>query len=120
MLRKTDHVCRYGGEEFALVLPNCGQQRAMEIAERIRQQISELMIENEDADEDGCKEVSVTLSMGVCCWLPMDDFEEGSEDEIAKELIGCSDQGVYLSKAAGRNCIHYIDLAEPDAKPPRQ
>ncbi|ARN73039.1 sensor domain-containing diguanylate cyclase [Oceanicoccus sagamiensis] len=114
MLRKTDHVCRYGGEEFALVLPNCGQQRAMEIAERIRQQISQLMIANDDAEEDGCKEVSVTLSMGVCCWLPMNDFEEGSEDDIAKELIACSDQGVYLSKAAGRNCVHYIDLAEPE------
>jgi len=114
MLRKTDHVCRYGGEEFALILPSCGQQRAMEIAERIRQQISELMIENDEADEESCREVSVTLSMGVCCWLPMDDYEDGSEEDIAKELIACSDQGVYLSKAAGRNCIRYVDLAEPE------
>lgn len=109
MLRKTDHVCRYGGEEFALVLPHCGQQRAMEIAERIRQQISELVIENEAADEEACQEVGVTLSIGVCCWLPMGD-EAGNEEVIARELIACSDQGVYLSKASGRNCVHYIAL----------
>ncbi|WP_101759727.1 sensor domain-containing diguanylate cyclase [Oceanicoccus sp. KOV_DT_Chl] len=113
MLRKTDHVCRYGGEEFALVLPNCGQQRAMEIAERIRQQISELLIENEDAEEDSCREISVTLSMGVCCWLPQG--EEDIEADIAKDLIACSDQGVYLSKAAGRNAIHYVALNKATA-----
>ena len=114
MLRKTDHVCRYGGEEFALILPSCGQQRGMEIAERIRQQISELMSENDEADEESCREVSVTLSMGVCCWLPREDYEDGSEVDIAKELIACSDPGGYLSKAAGRNSIRYVDLAEPE------
>ena len=110
MLRKTDHVCRYGGEEFALVLPNCGQQRAMEIAERIRQQVSEMEIINDDAEEESCRKISVTLSMGVCCWLPVG--ESDVEEDIAKELIACSDQGVYLSKAAGRNAIHYVALDE--------
>lgn len=109
MLRKTDHVCRYGGEEFALVLPNCGQQRAMEIAERIRQQISELAISNDSAEDKASKEISVTLSMGVCCWLPQQPAE-GLEEDIARELIACSDRGVYLSKAAGRNAVHYVAL----------
>ena len=114
MLRKTDHVCRYGGEEFALVLPSCGQQRAMEIAERIRQQVSELEIINDDAEEESCRKISVTLSMGACCWLPINgkDNERGSEEDVAKELIACSDQGVYLSKAAGRNTIHYVAMDE--------
>jgi two-component system cell cycle response regulator len=109
MLRKTDHVCRYGGEEFALVLPNCGQQRAGEIAERIRQQISELKIVNDAAEDDTSQDVSVTLSMGVCCWVPLQPSEEREED-IARELIACSDRGVYLSKAAGRNAVHFVPI----------
>lgn len=113
MLRKTDHVCRYGGEEFALVLPNCGQQRAMEIAERIRQQISELRIINDAAKDDASEEVSVTLSMGVCCWMPLQPSEEREED-IARELIACSDRGVYLSKAAGRNAVHFVPIQLDD------
>ncbi len=137
MLRKTDHVCRYGGEEFALVLPNCSQQRAMEIAERIRKQISELVIEDDCAENTGSENnstgnnngsddnlscghstdggvnltrVSITLSMGVCCWLPVDKLDSEAERDIARELIACSDRGVYQSKAAGRNCVHYVEL----------
>jgi len=102
MLRKTDHVCRYGGEEFALVLPNCGRQRAEEIAERIRLQVSELHVDN---DQGG--EVSVTLSMGISGWLPKPG---DTELHKAETLIACSDKGVYQSKADGRNRIHYVDL----------
>ena len=105
MLRKTDHVCRYGGEEFALVLPNCGQQRAMEVAERIRLQISELEISSDDATM-----ISVTLSIGVCCWLPVSEIDEAEEQSMATALIACADKGVYQSKDAGRNCVHYVDL----------
>ncbi len=113
MLRKTDHVCRYGGEEFALVLPNCGRQRAMDIAERIREQVAALLIDNDggdDEDKDNVKDISVTLSIGVCCWLPDPQTDTGAEEDIARELIACSDQGVYLSKAAGRNTINYVDF----------
>lgn len=117
LLRKTDHVCRYGGEEFALVLPNCGQQRALEVAERIRRQVSELVIceaddtqQNSDGSAQAC--VSVTLSIGVCCWLPEAELTELSEPDIARRLIATSDKGVYQSKAAGRNCVHYNALKD--------
>ena len=113
MLRKTDHVCRYGGEEFALVLPNCGQQRAMEVAERIRCQVSELQIEDDTGAEEEIDRptVAVTLSIGVCCWLPGIELSDTPESEIARLLIAASDKGVYQSKAAGRNCVHYVGLA---------
>ena len=110
MLRKTDHVCRYGGEEFALLLPNCGQQRAMEIGERIRQQVSDLDIETPESGGEGCHHIRVTLSIGVCCWLPAADMAEGEEMRVATELVASSDRGVYQSKAAGRNCIHYMAM----------
>lgn len=113
MLRKTDHVCRYGGEEFALVLPNCSRQRAMAIGERIRQQIAALAIDCDPvAGQAGVSSINITLSMGVCCWEPQPDVEQGHEAEIAKGLIACSDKGVYLSKAAGRNCIHYVPMQD--------
>lgn len=104
MLRKTDHVCRYGGEEFALVLPVCGQQRAMEVAERIRVGASQLNI----TDDNGVS-VDITLSIGVSCWLPMDEIEddESPELDIAHQLVAMSDQGVYEAKSSGRNCIRY-------------
>ena len=116
MLRKTDHVCRYGGEEFALILPNCSRQRAMDIAERIRWQISELVVEEEPHDSaEPPLAVSVTLSMGVCCWLPTGELDDEAERAIARQLVVCSDRGVYQSKAEGRNCVRYIALdgAEP-------
>lgn len=113
MLRKTDHVCRYGGEEFALLLPNCGQYLAMDIGERIRQQVSELDIDNDMAKEDGVRKISVTLSMGVCCWLPSAEQDQSEEDDIGIELVANADRGVYLSKAAGRNCLHYVPMSEP-------
>lgn len=101
MLRKTDHVCRYGGEEFSLVLPNCCQARAMEIAERIRYQVSELHIENDEG-----LPVSVTLSIGITSWQPSGEIEQG----MAERLVAYSDQGVYLSKAAGRNTTRYVEM----------
>lgn len=114
LLRKTDHVCRYGGEEFALVLPNCGQQRALEVAERIRHQVSELqIIDDTQGDTRAASEqavVQVTLSIGVTCWLPEAELAGSSEAEIVKALIATSDKGVYQSKAAGRNCVHYNGL----------
>jgi diguanylate cyclase (GGDEF)-like protein len=104
MLRKTDHVCRYGGEEFALVLPNCGKERALEVAERIREQVSELTI----ADDSG-GDISVTLSIGVTGWLPLPG---DSELRMGERLVKSSDQGVYQSKQAGRNCVHYVPLID--------
>ena len=108
MLRKTDHVCRYGGEEFALVLPNCAQQRAMEIAERIRQQISELII----SDDKGVS-VTLTVSIGVSGWFDIatvHEMDTAADIAVASELVRCADKSVYFAKAQGRNSIHFIGM----------
>lgn len=110
MLRKTDHVCRYGGEEFALLLPNCGEQRAAEISERIREGVSRLRIcSPDDGLKPGCL-IHVTLSIGVCCWLPSGVISSDDEAGVATQLVAQADRGVYQSKAAGRDCVHYMAM----------
>jgi diguanylate cyclase (GGDEF)-like protein len=109
-VRKVDHVCRYGGEEFALILPSCNQSLAVDIAERLRQRVSELQIEMEEESKKITETISVTLSVGVCCWRP--DCRIGSHDEatITRALIARSDLGVYESKANGRNRVTCVSF----------
>jgi len=119
LLRKTDHVCRYGGEEFALILPNCDQPLALEIAERLRIEVAALAIEKE-LDADGpATTVTVTLSLGVCCWQPVLTAPVPAERDVARDLVVCSDRGVYQSKNAGRNCIHYVSFDSNSLTPQR-
>jgi len=76
-LRTTDLLVRYGGEEFAVVLPDCGLEDAMAIAERLR-----------TAQPEG------TCSIGVAEW---------ARGETVDELIGRADQALYAAKAGGRD-----------------
>jgi diguanylate cyclase (GGDEF)-like protein len=76
-LRNTDLLVRYGGEEFAVVLPDCVLEDAMAIAERLR-----------TAQPEG------TCSIGVAQWVP---------GETVDELIGRADQALYAAKAGGRD-----------------
>lgn len=99
MLRKTDHVCRYGGEEFALILPNCDRGLGIEIAERLRSRIADMRI----ASDSGIK-VPTSISVGVTCWTnPMD-----GASTISDRLIKCADDAVYRAKSAGRNRVEYL------------
>lgn len=98
MLRKTDHVCRYGGEEFALILPNCDRNLAIEIAGRIRQRVAAMRI----ASDSGI-EVPISISLGVTCWTRPRD----SNAMVADRLIKMADDAVYRAKAAGRDRVEY-------------
>lgn len=104
MLRNTDHVCRYGGEEFALILPSCTEQRAKEVAERIRVQVGDLLMTNH---ED--KKISVTLSIGACCWLVASPSDS---ERVARNLVKYADEGVYQAKDRGRNMLSYVAYRE--------
>jgi diguanylate cyclase len=92
-LRKTDLLARYGGEELALPLPDCGLDNAMEIAERLR-----------TAQPEG------TCSIGVAAW-------DGRESAAA--LIARADRALYAAKAGGRNrCLAAPAATEPAAGTP--
>ncbi|HEY3929518.1 MAG TPA: diguanylate cyclase [Candidatus Koribacter sp.] len=98
-LRKPDVVCRYGGEEFVLVLPETSRANAVRVAEKLRNLIA--------AYEFPGIPSRVTISAGVA------DFP--SCGATRDELVGAADDNLYLAKQSGRNCIVAPDsLRIPD------
>ena len=86
-VRQYDVPCRYGGEEFAVILPSTDSQGAMHFAERLRLSVEAMRI-------DGLK---VTISLGVACFPMM-------AVDSPEALIAAADAAMYSSKQRGRNC----------------
>lgn len=100
-LRNSDILARYGGEEFAVVLPNTSQHRATEIAQRIREKISQHGYTVKIRDT--LQSLSVTLSLGVAT---MDDGTiPGDIEPLITDLVDSADKALYQAKQAGRNCV---------------
>ncbi|WP_260294010.1 GGDEF domain-containing protein [Sedimenticola hydrogenitrophicus] len=97
LLRKIDIPCRYGGEEFALILPGTPLPRAINAAERLRAAIeaSPVMVEG--------KPLFVTASMGVSVFQRNSHF---SAEAFVKQV----DCLLYEAKARGRNRVAHPDL----------
>jgi diguanylate cyclase len=91
--RQMDLPCRYGGEEFAAILPSTEIQEARVAAERFRKAIESAVVKFEG------HLFSVTASVGVAC--------VGVSDEEPARLIRRADEALYKSKEAGRNCGHW-------------
>ncbi|HYM22060.1 MAG TPA: diguanylate cyclase [Vicinamibacterales bacterium] len=89
MLRSTDIACRYGGDEFLIILPDTGARGAEHVAETLRQEIGKLAIAADD------RVIAITVSGGVACAVP-------DELDVAA-LIERADGALYRSKRAGRN-----------------
>ena len=102
LLRQSDVLARFGGEEFTVLLPDCDLSHAEEIAERIRVKISQLNIANEKRQS-----FQLTVSIGVSYW--QEDQQGLSDSEaIQTHLIGQADKGVYQAKEDGRNCVRVV------------
>lgn len=102
-LRRTDYIGRYGGEEFAVILPNTDVSSAQQVMNEIRQRFSEVRF-----SEQG-QELSCTFSAGVVLY-------DGQLDSA--QLAALADQALYAAKHAGRNQVAvYTKAAElpPDA-----
>jgi len=93
-LRGTDVPCRYGGEEFAVILLDTGKQMAMAVAEEIRARIEATPFEGETVSQPGGL---LTVSGGVATF-PVD-----AEDHAA--LVRAADEALYAAKHSGRNLV---------------
>lgn len=88
-IRENDIACRYGGEEFAVILPMTDVAKAFSVAERVRK-----MFESADIDIEADKVVRSAISIGVA---------ELTEGENGERLFEKADQALYQAKKGGRN-----------------
>ena len=97
LFRPGDELFRYGGEEFAIIMPHTGKESATMVAERVREAISALRIPH-------CQSAlgHVTISIGVAA---LDAASALSGHTACEELIRVADKALYAAKNSGRNKV---------------
>ncbi len=94
-IRNIDLACRYGGEEFVIVMPDTDMALARVVAERIRNEVAL----HPFIVEEGAKQLPITVSLGVST------LENDSDN--GDTLIKRADNALYEAKRAGRNTVMY-------------
>jgi diguanylate cyclase (GGDEF)-like protein len=90
--RGSDSISRYGGEEFAVLLPGTTTEGALHLSEKLRAAVEKLRV----IVPDSGVALSVTVSVGVSCFT-------GDK----REFFNAADRALYTSKAAGKNRVHH-------------
>jgi diguanylate cyclase (GGDEF)-like protein len=106
-LRSSDFVARFGGEEFAVILPETREDEARALAERLRTRLQQATVPCEGGT------ISVTVSVGVAT------FGARAGIDSKDELVLSADRALYASKQAGRNRVTTAsEFAEMELSPP--
>ena len=103
-LRSYDVAGRFGGEEFAILLPHARGDDALHVAERLRAHIAGMSIPIGDDPEHG-PAVRVTISVGVASL-------DGANRELT-DMLAAADAALYYAKETGRNKTHVIPASAP-------
>jgi len=107
--RPDDLVCRVGGEEFTLLLPETDEQGALSVAERVHAEISTLSI-----GAAGIGAGSITVSVGLASTIP-----DAAEHMDRMSLYNRADTALYEAKAGGRNQTRCAKAGEVSAARPQ-
>jgi diguanylate cyclase (GGDEF) domain/hemerythrin-like metal-binding domain len=104
-IKPSDYAVRYGGEEFAVILPKTNEEEALKVAEQIRLNIKDLGIEHR-----GSSIPEVTVSLGIAESKP-------SRSNSIENMIHRADKALYRAKCLGRNQsqvskIEIVDIVE--------
>jgi diguanylate cyclase (GGDEF)-like protein len=103
-LRSYDLAGRFGGEEFAILLPQTREEHALSIADRLRMHIAGMSVPvSDDGKPENC--IRLTVSVGVA---PLDDTNRELTD-----LLAAADSALYHAKQAGRNRTHLANTSAP-------
>lgn len=94
-LREADIIGRLGGEEFVVLLPDTGGSDAYNVADRLREKISEMEIETDHG------RFTLTATIGVA--------ETSPDDKDIEDLVRRADTALYKGKAAGKNRVSLLD-----------
>lgn len=90
-MRGSDYLCRYGGEEFSIIMEDTMITGAFTVAEKLRKSIERLRLKHV---KTGQQIGQVTISIGVACYRT---------DETESDIIGRCDKALYRAKSLGRN-----------------
>lgn len=92
--RQGDLICRYGGEEFAVILPDTPLKNAMAVCERLRKKVSSHRFKYNSSD------FSISISIGIALYNNL-------VHRSPVELVSAADQALYRAKKEGRNSVRY-------------
>ena len=99
--RGSDIVCRYGGEEFIIILPGTDELGAIAVAETTREEIAKLELSWEE------RAITLTASLGISSLIP-----NNSQINNRQLMINQADQALYQAKNNGRNQVIVFDTKE--------
>ena len=99
-VRKSDVVCRFGGEEFAILLPDTSMQAGVELMERIRKRVERMQLCGIHGEK-----LHVTISSGI---IPVDNSPNTqAHRSLISESLAVADEHLYAAKNNGRNKVCY-------------
>ena len=98
-IREYDIACRYGGEEFFIILPQTKLKEAAAVAQRLRKVIEDTRMDIKEAGVEGLSYIKVTASLGVCKY---------DDTMSANEFVQKADKALYEAKTTGRNRVMVV------------
>ncbi len=98
-IREYDIACRYGGEEFLIILPQTSSKEAILVAQRLRKIIESSKTDIKKSGVKGVSFLNVTVSIGVCSY---------ENSMSAESFVQKTDKALYEAKTTGRNRVIFI------------